>query len=642
MKRSSLPGIIFFIVLVLFGNVFFGLVRNAEQAISTDGRSLRWERYDVTIDNIDTAANQFDVTETYELFIETGPYSFGFAEIPTDRLTAIDSVAIYDGGVPLQASCSGGQGTFCVSQVGELFSVEYHFLNSALNGQTRDIRLEYTSHGALRSYAGGDQLYWVAVPGDRAFPVMASRVLVIMPPDTPIELTASYPDTWIETIEGNTITWLSPGRMNSGDSVEVRVQYPHDSAMKEPSWQAGYDREQTYKEDFQPIVSLCLMAVTVLFTGGGALFVLIRYTTHGRDPQALTVPEYVTEPPSDESPGIVGLLLDETADMKDIMGTLVDLARRGYFVIEQSETGGLMGMFTGTEFTFHRTEEPLDDLKPFEKRLMSGLFPLDRQETTLSQLKEKFYVHIPKIKQEMYKELVRAGYFTRSPETTRQIWVWGGIGAMIAASVLFWLLRNATFISPLIVAPPIGLGIIGAVGALVGSYMPAKTQKGSQDAALWKAFRRYMRNIEKYSDLDQTADQFEQVIGYAVVFGVEKDWIRQLAPVLQSMPSWYIPTHLGGPWRGGYHRRRTWTDSGAGRSGGGLDGLSFDGPGGLNDMSRSLSEGLNSMSSGLTDMLNDASRAMTSSPKSKSSGGGGFSGGGGGGGGSGGGSRGFG
>jgi hypothetical protein len=207
---------------------------------------------------------------------------------------------------------------------------------------------------------------------------------------------------------------------------------------------------------------------------------------------------------------------------------------------------------------------------------------------------------------------------------------------MIGASVLFWLAQGATLISPLIVVPPIGLGIVGAAGALAGSYMPAKTQKGSQDAALWKAFRRYMRNIEQYADLEQAASQFERYIGYAVVFGVEKDWIRQLSPSLKSMPGWYFPTYLGGPWRGGYHRGSS-TGSG---TGGGLGGLSLDGPGGLNEMSRSLGEGLNSMSSGLTDMLNDASSAMTSHPKS--SGGGGFSGGGGGGGGSGGGSRGFG
>lgn len=645
MNRSSMTGIIGFIMVMLVGNVIFGIASSASETLSTgtDGRSLRWNRFDVTLDTMDTVANRFDVAETYELYIETGPYRYGFREIPLDRIEAIDNVAVYDGGTRLQANCSGSQGTFCVTQTNDTFVLNYYFLDSAPSGQTRDIRIEYTVYGALRSYEGGDQLYWAAVPADLPFPVVASRVLVVMPQDTTIDVTASYPDTWSESIEENTVTWLSPDRMDSNEGVEVRVQYPHDPAMKKPSWQAGYDREQSYKENIQPIVSLVLLAITVLFTGGGILLVIVRYMTHGRDPEAITVPEYLTTPPTDEPPGIVGLLLDEKADMKDIMGTLVDLARRGYFVIEQSESGGIVGMFKSMEFTFHRTEKPLNDLKPFEKRLMSGLFPLDRQETKLSQLKEKFYVHIPKIKQEMYKELVRQGHFTRSPETTRQIWIWGGIGAMIIASVLFWLLRDLSVISPLIIVPPIGLGIVGAAGALAGSYMPAKTRKGAQDAALWKAFRQYMRNVEKYTDVEQAAAQFEQYIGYAVVFGVEKDWIRRLSPALEAMPVWYFPTYLGGPWDGGYHRRRTWVGTGRRMSGGGLGDLTFDGPGGLNDMSRSLSEGLNSLSGGLTDMLNTASRTMTSAPKSKSSGrGGGFSGGGGRGGGSGGGRAGFG
>ena len=94
----------------------------------------------------------------------------------------------------------------------------------------------------------------------------------------------------------------------------------------------GYDREQWYKDNVQPIVeSLWRLYSASSCSGvGGILSLLIGYLRRGRDPQVVVVPTYLTEPPSDESPGVVGVLVDERADMKDIMRTLVDLAQRGY------------------------------------------------------------------------------------------------------------------------------------------------------------------------------------------------------------------------------------------------------------------------------------------------------------------------
>ena len=635
MSRSSVFGVAVALVVIFFGNVFFGLFSTVAQ--SSDGRSLRWDRFDVTINNVDTSNNRFDVTESYALTIETGPYSFGTADIPLGRIEAIEGVSVYDGNTALQASCLGQAGTYCAQSDGSNYSIKYYFRSQARSGEQRSIRLVYRVRGALRSYSGGDQLYWVAVPGDRPFPVLASTVTVVMPSDRLPEKTATYPDTWQESINGGTITWQSPGRLDPGDSVEVRVQYPHDAQMSAPSWQSRYDLERSYVDNWQPLVSLLLVALTVFIVIGGVIAVVIRYLRFGRDPKALVVPEYLTEPPTEERPGMVGLLVDEKADMRDILATLIDLARREYIVIEQTKSPSLMGLLGGADFTFHRTEKPLSGLRPYETALINGMFPGGRSSTKLDQLKTKFYQHIPTIKRLMYDELVTGEYFKRSPETTRMIWIFGGLAVAIGGSVLFWLSRSLTLISPVIGVPPIGLAIIGGMAALFGEYMPAKTLKGSQDAARWRAFRRYLERIEHYAGVEDAAKQFDLFLGYAVAFGSDKDLVRQLTPALTAMPIWYQPTYLGGPWGRPYHRGGSPLSSG----GSGMGDFSLGGPGGLNDMSRSLTDGLNAMNNGLTSMLNDASRAMTTRPKSSGSGGG-FSGGGGHGGGSGGGSRGFG
>lgn len=625
---------------------FFGVAPLASAiGPAQDNRSLVWEHFDVTIDEFDTAANRFRVTESYEIRVERGPFRFGTAEIPMDRLNDINSLEVYENGRALRESCSGAEGTYCVRSDGSTIAVEYNFASPAGSGDTREIAIVYTVHGALRSYEDGDQLYWVAIPADLPFPVLDAQVTVELPADAPPEIIGSYPEEWPYEVDGNTITWDAPGRMRSGDWFEVRVQYPHNPAMAEPGWQGTFDLQRNYDENWKPLISVILFALGLLIAIVGVIFVYTRYTKHGRDPEAVVVPEYLSEPPSDERPGAVGVLLDERADTKDIMGTLIDLAQRGYLTIEQKETGGVFGMFQSTEFVFHREDKSEDDLRPFEITLLDSVF--GRKETVeLSDLRNKFYKKIPAIKEQLYREQVTQGYFKRSPDSTRNRWLAGAFGLIVLAGALFFVgVAVATIVSPFAFMPGFGLGVTGIALAIASQAMPAKTEKGAQDAAKWRAFRRYLQNVDRIGDVKEAADHFDQYMGYAVVFGLEKEWVNKCAPALTSMPTWYFPTYLGGPWGRGYVPGRSYGPMmGGGFGSRGLSDADFgSGPGGLNEMSRSLTDGLNAMSSGMTQMLNDASRAMTSQPSSSGGKSGGWSGGGfSGGGGSGGGSRGFG
>ncbi|MCC7446949.1 MAG: DUF2207 domain-containing protein [Anaerolineae bacterium] len=620
---------------LIAGILLCGVLLSGYTVSAQDNRSLRWDRWDVTIDKMVTQDNQFDVTENYVIAVTQGPFRFGTRNIPLNRITRIEGLQVSEGGVALRGDCSGSAGTFCGAISGGEYQIRYEFRSPANSGARRSFRIKYTVRGALRSYPGGDQLWWNALAPDRPFSVIDSTVTLTLPADRPLIKAASYPDTWAQSVSGNTITWEAPGNLGKGGTVEVRVQYPHDERMPVSSWQADFDRNQALEETLRPILGILSLILTALFGIGGPLFAYIQYAQRGRDPEAVVVPEYLTEPPSDELPGVVGTLLDEKADMQDIMATLIDLARRGFIVIEQTKRGGLGGLFGGTDFTFHRLSQPDQKLRRVEQLLLSGVFSGYGSQVELSELRNKFYTKIPGIKRELYTELVRNGYFKRSPETTRSMWIGISIGVLVVAGLIgFGAYSLLWRFTPLSILPAIGLGITGIVLLIFASYMPAKTPKGSQEAARWRAFRQYLKNIKKYTDVQQASDQFEKYIGYAVAFGLDSQWIRDFAPALTSMPTWYYPTYIGGPWHRGYYGHGAAPDFSGSSMGGGF--------GDLNSMSQSLTEGLNAMSSGLTQMLNDASRVMTSQPSS-SGGGGGWSGGGSSGGGSsGGGSAGFG
>src|SRR5258708_17630207 len=114
---------------------------------------------------------------------------------------------------------------------------------------------------------------------------------------------------WAQTTSGNTVTLTAPGTVYENDRGEIRVQFPHDPAMAVPAWQANDDRMEQFKATAQPIISLLMLVLAGLLVVGGPLFVFIRYQTHGRDPQAVAVPEYLSEPPGDLPPAVVATLL---------------------------------------------------------------------------------------------------------------------------------------------------------------------------------------------------------------------------------------------------------------------------------------------------------------------------------------------
>src|SRR5262245_48232506 len=100
-------------LLIVVGLLVMLLLSAGAASAQSDNRSLRWDRWDVTIDNIVTSSNRFDVTESQALSIIRGPFSFGYREISQDKLDKIDNVTVTDNGKALKQTCSNSGGTYC-------------------------------------------------------------------------------------------------------------------------------------------------------------------------------------------------------------------------------------------------------------------------------------------------------------------------------------------------------------------------------------------------------------------------------------------------------------------------------------------------------------------------------------------------
>ena len=615
-------------LLLLLGlAIVFGIGQPAQ----AQSKSLFWDGWDTTLTILPNG--DLHVLERQRINFTDGTFTFGFREIPLAKTGGITGISVSEPGVGVyrEGGFSKDPFTFDVTQEGGDKSIRWYFPPTA--NQIRTFDIAYTVKDALRVYDTGDKLQWQAIAIDRDFPIREASVKVVLPAGAAFQIidSAGVLATWGQSADGSSVTFLVNEPMSPTDSMEVGIEFTHGIIPNEqPAWQAEFDSEFNYQENVKPFVDVGFgLLAAVLIIGGPALVFLVWYI-RGRDPQVGPVPEYVTEPPDDLPPGIIGTLIDEKADMRDVVATIVDLGRKGALRIEETNKKGWIGLGSA-DFVFEKLDSDIP-LNAVEKAIMGGIFKKGRSTVELSDLRNKFYKTLPKIQTKLYQEMETRELFRKNPESTRKLY--RGIGfALVAVGIGIGICLGTTLAEYTTMFPCLfgGLVLTGIAVIIAGGAMPAKTVKGSEAAARWKAFKVYLQRIDKYEDMEKVGELFEKYLPYAMAFGIRDSFVRKFAAEPTTpMPTWWIPygPHMvGGP-----------TTIGTGRTGG------LQGPGGLEGMSRSMTSGLASMSAGLTSMLNSTGRVLRSAPSSSgTSGGGGFSSGGfSGGGGGGGGSAGFG
>jgi uncharacterized membrane protein YgcG len=596
-------------------------------------KSLQWTRLDSDITVLPNG--DLRIVETNVIDFTSGTFTFGYRDIDTSRLTGITDIQATENGQPLRVVTSEPDG--------HTFRIQYYF--SPARNEERTFELAYTVEGATRYYPNGDQVYWVAVYADRnGYPVLNSRVTVHLPQGATATQAATYGAPATVTGAGeSTVTAVATGPIESGEQLEIRVQFPHGIITGQaPPWQAAYDQQAAYNETTKPVIDLLvLLASLVLFVGGPALAVVLWYT-RGRDPQVGLIAEYLNAPPGNIAPGVAGTLVDERADLQDIIATLVDLGRRGILTMTETGKTNRSGLVYDRDWTFARGPNYGSPVSAFESRLLNALNLTVKDQVSLSDLKNKFYAQIDSIKNSLYDQLVQEGYYTRSPEKTRGLYSGLGVVLVILTIVTGVIAMGMADATSYALCIPGALAVTTVAFFVVAQAMPARTRKGADSKMRLEAFKRYLTNIEKYVDLKTATDQFDKYLPFAIAFGLDRTWINKFSSVDAPAPTWYIPYI---PYYGGV-RQAVGTGTPIPASGGMGDVARA--PGGLEGMNKSFSSGLSNLNSGLTAMFATVATTFVSTPAPQrssgwSGGGGGWSGGGSfGGGGSGGGGGGFG
>jgi hypothetical protein len=598
-----------------------------------DSGEVEWQQYDVAI-NVLTDGTMH-VTETQQIAFNSSGYRNGFADIPltkTDGITNVKVSEIEEDGtvVPfdrVNRSSLNESDTYRVSENDSTLSIDYRFPTA--NYETRTFVLEYDVIDGIRAYPDLDppneQVWWIAITGEttEAAPVRNATVTITLPEAVPLDQTqiidadGDLGDPSDHSDDGRVFTWTASDLTN-GDSLEVRLQFPPILDIQAPQWQLSDDEEreaEQRREDRQSLFNVIFLGISGFGLVAGAVGLYGFWYTRGRDPQVGLVADFLPEPPDDLPPGVAGVLLDERADERDVVATIVDLSRRGLFQIQETSGSSAKNM----ELIAKTSELPADE---FEKALVLELFNNNFKEGEKAPVVAGSLSNPMKLRNRLYDDVVARGLFDRSPEDTRSQTKSAGV-AFIVAGVIGAVFLPGVVDTGWVVLPCIVVALFGFALRFVAPYAPRKTVKGAEAAAKWRAFYRYLDDIQKYDKIEEAPEIFEKYLAYATAFGLDSQWVSKFARYNTPAPSWY-----GGPivvlGDGGYDRRYRPNSGGGGT--GGLFGLSDfgdgggnnrdsgdgGGGGGLQGWSDSAAGGLQGASDSLVDMLNSAGRAFKS------------------------------
>ena len=475
--------------------------------------------------------SSLDVTETIEVnFI--GVWHGLYRTIPVEYVTPQGfnySLFVKFGG----ATDAAGQ-PLKVESSRERHYLKWKIYVDDATDSVRTIQLHYKVRNGLKFFEDHDELYWNVTGDEWDVPVGNASAQILLPPGVTGVRTNDFTGSYGSRAQNAEVT-------SSENTVDVSMLRPlsfHEGLTVVVGWDKGFVKEPGTTDQISQFLASNWPIFLLI-----PVFLIMFWlrATRGTDPRVGPVAVQYA-PPEGMSPAEAGTLVDESAAMRDITATIVDLAVRGYIVIEEKESSQMMGLLHNKDYVFHLKKGAKEwaGLKSHELVLLSGIFFNGAlADVELSSLQNEFYKNLPGIKTSIFDELMEHGYFQHRPDYVRSAFVGGGI----ALGVLFFFLGNAMSQKMGMAPPPFFVAAILSAGIIIGFgwFMPARTVDGAKALAGVLGFEDFLSHVEagRMDRLSQTPETFEKFLPYAMALGVEKKWVGAFQNIYSQPPSWY-------------------------------------------------------------------------------------------------------
>lgn len=407
---------------------------------------------------------------------------------------------------------------------------------------TRTIVIRYKALDALRFFPDHDELYWNVTGNETDAPIENASAR--------IELPAGVTGLHAEAFTGGYGERGQDASVKISENiVEIQMQRPlayHEGLTAVVGWDKGFTHPPgAWAKTIRFLRSNWPFFIPIVVF----LFMAWFWYSKGRDPRRNPI-SVQYEPPDQMSPAEAGTLVDNEVAMRDITATIIDLAVRGYLKIEQQDQSEALGLVHHKKFIFHRLKAASEwtTLKPHEQELLSAFFDDGASDqVSLTDLQNRFYVHLPSIRNRIFDGLMAGKYYSRRPDKMHQGYFVGGIIIVVGSFWAAGALSNAlgiAFLTTLLAGIFTGIIVAG-----FGHFMSARTVAGERELEKILGFEDFLGRVEKdqIERIEKTPEMFEKFLPYAMALRVEKKWAGAFQDIYRQPPQWY-----SGPFGGGF------------------------------------------------------------------------------------------
>jgi len=397
--------------------------------------------------------------------------------------------------------------------------------------------IRYEVQGALNYFTDFDELYWNATGNGWNVSIDQTQATVLLPVSVEEEdiQVSCYQgsvgsrDSCLYDIVGDKILFRAFGRLSPSEGMTFAIGFPK-GIVAEPSLA---DKIWWWLKDngviFLPILVL-LGLVSIWYRSG-------------RDPRGRStiIAEY--EPPQGLQPTLVGSLVDERVDNRDLTAGIIFIAEQGFLKIKRLEKQDLFG---SVEYTLHLLQPTSQIREPIERDIAEVIFGIGATAGSVKNLSElkrdkRLAKKMKDLKHNINEAMVERGYYKKNPAKLRSLYFTVG-GVIIFLAFQFGGILGTPGI--------ISVVISGVLFLVFAPLMTKKTALGAEIKDHILGFKEFISVTDKdrlqfHNAPAKSPEQFMTILPYAVALGVENEWAAQFKDMYSETPNWYEGNFTG-------------------------------------------------------------------------------------------------
>ncbi|MGI5897598.1 MAG: DUF2207 domain-containing protein [Candidatus Dojkabacteria bacterium] len=254
------------------------------------------------------------------------------------------------------------------------------------------------------------------------------------------------------------------------------------------------------------------------------LYFLVK--KNNKNKKLTVIPHY--DAPKKIYPLLATSILRKQNISKGISAEIIQLAVSGYIRIEQEGK---------KKYILHRIAKSDEKLSSVQKSLLDGIFN-DNDNVNIKDLKSSFYKTVASITRALDKEQTETGYIDKKKVNLKNGLFIGGFCLMFVSGAFFGpAIQFATL------GWVLGFFLSAFAISISGLFIDVRTKEGNKIYYELQGLKKYIntaekRRIEFHDDPKKYSGVFEKLLPYAIIFGLEKKWIKEFEDIYQQ-PDWY-------------------------------------------------------------------------------------------------------